>query len=54
MGKIRINGYCDQLNVKADEEIDVMISAENTKAVSSKIVRIGKMIKKYLTSEIPR
>ena len=41
MGKIRINGYCDPLNVKADEEIDFMISAENTKAVSSKIVRIA-------------
>ena len=40
MGKIRINGYCDPLNVKADEEIDFMISAENTKEVSSKIVRI--------------
>ena len=41
MGKIRINGYCDPLNVRADEEIDFMISAENTKAVSSKIVRIA-------------
>ncbi|SVE05454.1 uncharacterized protein METZ01_LOCUS458308, partial [marine metagenome] len=40
MAKIRINGYCDPLNVKADDEIDFMISAENTKKVSSKIVRL--------------
>jgi len=40
MGKIRINGYCDPLNVKSGDEIDFMISAENTEKVSSKIVRL--------------
>ncbi len=40
MGKIRINGYCDPLNVKPEDGIDFMISAENTKQVSSKIVRL--------------